>query len=131
MKGILAANLRQKLSKDFDMRYWWIKDRIKQRQFELVWEPGKENRANYFTKYFPPKHHLLQRHIFLQQAESNHTVRVCYSVNRYKPLQKRLLLKPLQTVTNRYKQLQTSYKQLQTVTNHLLHKPLRTVTLSV
>ena len=68
VKGVLTANLRQKLSKTFDMQYWWIKDRIKQRQFDLVWEPGKENRADYFTKHFPPKHHLLQRHIFLQQA---------------------------------------------------------------
>ena len=102
-KGVLTANLRQKLSKAFDMQYWWIKDRIKQRQFDLVWEPGKENRADYFTKHFPPKHHLLQRHIFLQQAKSNQTARVCYSVNRYKPLQNQLLRKPLQTVTNRYK----------------------------
>ena len=33
----------------------------------------------------------------------------CYSVNRYKPLQNRLLRKPLQTVTNSYKPLQTIY----------------------
>ena len=63
----------------------------------------------------------------------------CYSVNRYKPLQNRLLQKLLQTVTNSYKPFQTvtnrykpvtprtvtnRYKQSQTVTNHLLHKPL-------
>ena len=42
-EGVLVANLRQKLSKAFDMGYWWIKDRIKQLQFELVWELGKEN----------------------------------------------------------------------------------------
>ena len=42
-KGVLTANLRHKLSNAFDVRYWWIKDRIKQRQFELVWEPGKRN----------------------------------------------------------------------------------------
>ena len=59
-KGVLSANLRQKLSKAFDMRHWWIKDRIKQGQLELVWETGEENRADYFTKHFPPKHHLLQ-----------------------------------------------------------------------
>ena len=63
----------------------------------------------------------------------------CYSVNRYKLLQNRLLQKPLQTVktfTNRYKPvtpqtITNRYKQLQTVTNRLLHKPLQTVTLSV
>ena len=41
VKGVIAANLLQKLSKAFNMRYWWIKDIIKQRQFELVWKPGK------------------------------------------------------------------------------------------
>ena len=60
----------------------------------------------------------------------------CYSIKRYKQLQNQLLHKPLQTVTNRYKQLQTSYsvnryKSLRTVKNHLLHKPLQTVTVSV
>ena len=85
-------------------------------------------------------------------------VQFYYSVNRYKLLKNWLLRKPLQTVTNSYKQLQPSfsanrykplktvtnryktftpqtvmnrYKQLQTVTNHLLHKQLRTVTLPV
>ena len=89
-----------------------------------------------FYKKNPPKHHLLQRHIFLQQAKSNQTARVCYSINRYKPLQNRLLLKLLQIVTNSYKPLQTSYsanryEPLQTVTNHLRPKLLRTVTLTV
>jgi hypothetical protein len=64
-RGILTANLRQKHSKAFDMRYWWVRDRIKQRQFNLIWEPGKTNRADYFTKHFPPKHHQEQRKIYL------------------------------------------------------------------
>ena len=59
-----------------------------------------------------------------------------FSVNRYKPLQNQLLSKTLQTVTNIHKLLQTSYsvnryKTLQTVTNHLLRKPLQNVTISV
>ena len=44
-----------------------------------------------------------------------------YSVNRYKLLLNRLLQKPLQTVRN-------SYKQLQTIRNQLLRKPLQTFT---
>ena len=54
----------------------------------------------------------------------------CYSVNRYKPLQNQLLRKPLQTVTNSYKTLQTSYlvnryKPLRTITNR--YKLLQTI----
>ena len=53
----------------------------------------------------------------------------CYSINRYKPLQNRLLRKPLQTVTNQLlrEPLQTvtkSYKQLQTIYTINHYKPL-------
>ena len=54
---------------------------------------------------------------------------LCYSVNRYKPLQNRLVQKPLQTVTNRYKPVtpptvMNRYKPLQTNKNHLRPKLL-------
>ena len=64
-RGVLTANLRQKLSKAFDMRYWWMRDRIKQNQFNLVWEPGSDNRADYFTKHFSPQHHKLMRQTYI------------------------------------------------------------------
>jgi hypothetical protein len=56
-QSILNSKMRQKLSKSVDMRYWWMKDRINQGQFNLIWAPGKFNRANYFTKHLPPWHH--------------------------------------------------------------------------
>jgi hypothetical protein len=34
-QGILNSKMHQKLSKSFDMRYWWMKDRIKQGHFNL------------------------------------------------------------------------------------------------
>ena len=54
--GILPSNMREKLSKAFDMRYWWIKDRIKQNMFDLIQEEGKLNVADYFTKHHPIWH---------------------------------------------------------------------------
>jgi len=59
--GILNSKMRQKISKSFDMRYWWMKDRIHQKQFDLLWAPGKLNLADYFTKHHPPWHHRLMR----------------------------------------------------------------------
>jgi hypothetical protein len=53
-QGILNSKMRQKLSKSFDMRYWWMKDHIHQHQFDLNWSPGKFNLADYFTKHHPP-----------------------------------------------------------------------------
>jgi hypothetical protein len=69
--GILNSKMRQKLSKSFDMRCWWIKDRIKQGQFNLQWEPGKFNLADYFTKHHPPWHHRNMRYKYIQKTNAN------------------------------------------------------------
>jgi hypothetical protein len=37
--GILHSKMWQKLSKSFDMHHWWMKDRIHQGQFNLLWAP--------------------------------------------------------------------------------------------
>jgi hypothetical protein len=34
-----------------DMRFYWIKDRVKQGQFKTYWGPGFQNLADYFTKH--------------------------------------------------------------------------------
>jgi hypothetical protein len=68
--GILNSKMRQKLSKSFDMRYWWMKDRIQQNQFNLLWAPGKFNLADYFTKHHPPWHHRLMRYKYIQKLNS-------------------------------------------------------------
>ena len=69
-QGILNSKMRQKLSKAFDMRYWWMKDRISQGQFNLKWAPGKLNLADYFTKHHPPWHHRKMRYKYLQKVNS-------------------------------------------------------------
>jgi hypothetical protein len=68
--GILNSKMRQKLSKSFDMRYWWMKDRIHQGQFNLLWAPGKFNLADYFTKHHPPWHHRRMRYRYLQKQQA-------------------------------------------------------------
>ena len=65
---ILTAQVRMKRSKAFDMRYHWIKDCIQQNQLNLYWVQGKLNRANYFTKHFPPVHHRQMRYQYLQKV---------------------------------------------------------------
>jgi hypothetical protein len=87
-QGILNSKMRQKLSKAFDMRYWWMKDRINQGQFNLLWAPGKFNLADYFTKHFPPWHHRKMRYKYLQKLNSvrntlkNVSARGCVSSTR-------------------------------------------------
>ncbi len=58
---ILRAKVRMKRSKAFDMKYHWLRYHIAQSQFNLYWAAGKSNRADYFSKHFPPIHHKNER----------------------------------------------------------------------
>ncbi len=55
--NILNGHLPPKRSRCMDMRFYWIKDRISQRQFRLEWQPGRTNLADYLTKIHPPAHY--------------------------------------------------------------------------
>ena len=70
--GILTSNMRQKLSKAFDMKFYWMKDRISQKQFDLIWAKGILNKADYFTKHHPPWHHKKMRYKYLQRIAQLH-----------------------------------------------------------
>ena len=78
--GILNATMRQKLSKAFDMRVYWVRDRTLQKQYQLIWRKGSTNMADYFTKHHPPWYHKQMRYRYLHKALSlqyHHSVRGC------------------------------------------------------
>jgi hypothetical protein len=64
--GIANDSVKQKRSKAMDMRFYWIRDRVRQGQFLIYWRPGETNRANYFTK-----HHRRMRPVYLHTPTSN------------------------------------------------------------
>ena len=66
--NILNGRLPPKRSRAMDMRYYWVKDRIKQRQFRLEWLPGKVNLADYFTKTHPVAHFRAQRPFYVSDS---------------------------------------------------------------
>jgi hypothetical protein len=41
--GIVNETIKQKRSKAMDMRYHWLTDRVRQKQFDVYWRPGREN----------------------------------------------------------------------------------------
>ena len=55
--GIINDEVKQRRSKAMDMRYYWLKDRVAQKQFHAYWRRGDTNLADYFTKHFPASHH--------------------------------------------------------------------------
>jgi hypothetical protein len=84
---ILNNKLNQKLLKAMDMRFYWVRDRIAQKQYRVYWESGSENIADYFTKHHSPTHHKekcrqyvhnkLVTMIRFNAAALEHTARVC------------------------------------------------------
>jgi hypothetical protein len=59
--GIANETIKQRRSKAIDMRFYWIRDRIKQGQIIIHWRAGKDNLADYFTKHHSPAHNKLIR----------------------------------------------------------------------
>eukprot|EP00804_Cyclotella_cryptica_P025038 CCRYP_015952-RA/>CCRYP_015952-RA protein AED:0.62 eAED:0.62 QI:0/-1/0/1/-1/0/1/0/122 len=53
-----------------EMRFFWVIDQVKQRFFNVRWQPGQENLADYFTKHFEPRHHLNVRPWYLHTSTS-------------------------------------------------------------
>ena len=64
--NILNNTCKQLRSKAIDMRYYWVRDRIGEKQFKLIWRPGIENLADYFTKHHSPAHHKRMRKIYYE-----------------------------------------------------------------
>jgi hypothetical protein len=68
--GILNETIKQKRSKSMDMKYYWLQDRVRQKQFNVYWRQGKDNLADYHIKHHPAQHHQDMRPILLHQANS-------------------------------------------------------------
>ena len=66
--GIATDTVKQKRSKAIDMRFYWIRDRVRQGQFKIFWNKGKTNRADYFSKHHPASHHQAIRSTYLYSS---------------------------------------------------------------
>jgi hypothetical protein len=67
--GYSNGTIKQKRTKAMDMRFYWIKDRVKQGQFNVYWGPGFQNLADYFTKHHSPAHHKRMRDVYIHADE--------------------------------------------------------------
>jgi hypothetical protein len=53
-----------------DMRYNWLTDRVRQKQFFVYWRPGRDNLEDYHTKHHSSQHQKDMRGFILHQANS-------------------------------------------------------------
>jgi hypothetical protein len=60
-----------------DMRYHWLTDRVRQKQFDVYWHPGRESLGGYHTKHHSAQHHKDMRGLILHQANSLQVLRGC------------------------------------------------------
>jgi hypothetical protein len=63
--GITNDTVKQRRSKAIDMRFYWLRDRVRQGHFIVHWRKGTDNLADYFTKHHSPAHHQLMRSRYL------------------------------------------------------------------
>ena len=59
--GFVYDNIHQKRSKSWDMRYHWLRDRQTQQQFNIFWDKGINNEADYTTKHHSTVDHRTRR----------------------------------------------------------------------
>jgi hypothetical protein len=74
--GICNHTIKQCCSKAMDMRFYWVRDRVRQKQFKIHWKPGSTNHADYFSKHHLAPHHRAVRSTFLydpQNPRRNHS----------------------------------------------------------
>jgi hypothetical protein len=50
------------------MRYYWIRNRVRQGQFIVHWKRGANNYADYFSKHHAPAHHRRIRSRYLYEG---------------------------------------------------------------
>jgi hypothetical protein len=74
---ILNETIKQKRSKSMGMRCHWLTDRVRQKQFDVFWRPGRENIGDYHTKHHSAQHHKDIRGLILYQANILQVLRGC------------------------------------------------------
>jgi hypothetical protein len=68
--GIANDTVKQKRSKAIDMRFYWIRDRVRQGQFYIYWAEGRRNKADYFSKHHPASHHQQIRSVYIHSPSN-------------------------------------------------------------
>ena len=66
--GFVNGNIQLKKSKVWDMKLHWLRDDNNKQFFNVHWDRGIDNDADYFTKHHPMVHYCQQRPNFVQDS---------------------------------------------------------------
>ena len=75
--GFVNNNIRNKRSKAWDMRYWWLREKEAQKKFRVFWDKGENNNADYYTKHHAPQYHrkIRRRYVFKEFLRQMNTLK--------------------------------------------------------
>jgi len=68
--GIANSTMKMKRSKAMDMRFHWIRDRVRKGEFVVSWIKGSDNLADFFTKPLPIHQHQKFKKILVHSPEN-------------------------------------------------------------
>jgi hypothetical protein len=68
--GLANDTIKQKRSKAMNMRWFWVRDKVHSNIFNVYWNMGKTNRADYFSKQHPTKHHIEMRPVYFFASDN-------------------------------------------------------------
>ncbi len=69
--GLASDTITPKMFKSIDMKFHWLRDRVRQGQFVIRYVPGLQNIADFFTKTLPvARHELLAPYVALDDSET-------------------------------------------------------------
>jgi len=68
--GIANGTIKQKRSKAIDMRFHWVRDRVRVGHFTIKWIKGVNNLADFFTKALPVHEHQRLKKILVHSPEN-------------------------------------------------------------
>ena len=63
--GLANDTIKTARTKAIDVRFHWLRDRVRQEQFNIVWCPTDANKADFFTKALPVHEHLARQKDFV------------------------------------------------------------------
>jgi len=118
--GAANSTIKKQRSRAMNMRYFWTADQVNERNIRVLWAPGLENLADYFTKHHLASHHRKVRPCCvnipnspasLQKAPTPRDLRGCVNPSTEAYRTSRTPLPMVAAAAN----LQVDYRQIQTM----------------
>ena len=63
--SFVKDTLKQRRSKAWDVRYHWLSEQQRNKKFNIFWDKGENNLADYHTKHHPPSYHQKVRRKYI------------------------------------------------------------------